>query len=336
LDALQAPDTEDWMKALPALGTLRQIWEQQFEPQERGDRWRQQPALPAAQLINSPFDLDARYGKKNSTLWVGNKVHFPQTCDEDAPQLITHVETTRAGINDVRALPSIHARLAQKALLPDQHLVDAGYVGAENLIESRTTYELDLIGPLRQHYWWHAKTDYEISRFSIEWDAQVVTCPHGHRSSSWTPAQDNKGNPVIKVKFSQTDCKACSGCAACTGQVRRTLTLQPQERMQARLSARKREDTEEFKEVYRHRVGIEGVHSQGTRAMGLRRSRSFGFPKTHLAHVAIATAMNLVQLSHWLNGEAPEQTRTSADHSGHEASVLRCSLRLRHQYQKCV
>ncbi len=151
LDALQAPGTEGWMKTLPAVTPLRQIWEQQFEPQDQGGCWRQQPAFPASQRINSPYDLDARYGKKNSTLWVGYKVHFTQTCDEDAPQLITHVETPRAGVNDVRALPWIHAGLAKKGLLPEQHLVDAGYVGAENLIESRTTHELDLIGPLRQH-----------------------------------------------------------------------------------------------------------------------------------------------------------------------------------------
>lgn len=110
--------------------------------------------------------------------------------------MITHVETTRAGINDVRVLSSIHTGLAHKALLPHQHLVDAGYVGAENLIESRVTYELDLLGPLRHHYWWHAKTDYEISRFSIDWDAHLVTCPHGHSSSSWTPAASiTKGIP---------------------------------------------------------------------------------------------------------------------------------------------
>ncbi len=45
--------------------------------------------------------------------------------------------------------------------------------------------------------------------------------------------------------------------------------------------------------------------------MGLRRSRYFGLPKTHLAHIAIATAMNVIQLSSWLRGEVPEQTRTS-------------------------
>jgi transposase len=66
-----------------------------------------------------------------------------------------------------------------------------------------------------------------------------------------------------------------------------------------------------FKQTYHHRAGIEGVHSQGVRTMGLRRSRYIGLRKTHLAHVAVAAAMNLVQLTHWLRGEAPEQTRAS-------------------------
>jgi hypothetical protein len=60
LDALEAPDTADWMKTLPAITTLRTIWEQPFEAREQGGHWRQEPALPAAQLINSPYDLDAR------------------------------------------------------------------------------------------------------------------------------------------------------------------------------------------------------------------------------------------------------------------------------------
>ena len=78
LDALEAPDTPDWMKTLPAITTLRIIWEQQFETRDQGGQWRQEPALPAAQLINSPYDLDARYGKKRTTLWVGYKVHFTE------------------------------------------------------------------------------------------------------------------------------------------------------------------------------------------------------------------------------------------------------------------
>jgi transposase len=66
LDALEAADTLDWMKTLPAIITLRTMWEHQFEAQEQGGQWRQEPALPAAQLINSPYDLDARYGREKN------------------------------------------------------------------------------------------------------------------------------------------------------------------------------------------------------------------------------------------------------------------------------
>jgi transposase len=143
LMALDAATTPDWMKTLPAITTLQTIWEQQFEPLDDGGQWRAEPTLSAAQLINSPYDLDARYGKKRTTLWVGYKVHFSQTCDEDAPQLITHVETTPAPLPDEGALSAIHTDLAEKELLPEQHLVDAGYVTIDNLVQSQSSYGLD-------------------------------------------------------------------------------------------------------------------------------------------------------------------------------------------------
>jgi transposase len=52
--------------------------------------------------------------------------------------------------------------------------------------------------------------------------------------------------------------------------------------------------------------------SQGARAFGLRRSRSIGLAKTHLQHIGIATAINLVRLAAWLRGELPASTRVSA------------------------
>ncbi len=311
LAALDAAATPDWMKTLPAVTTLRTIWEQQFEPRDLGGQWRQEPALPAAQLINSPYDLDARYGKKRTTVWVGYKVHFTQTCDEDAPQLITHVETTPAPLSDEGRLSAIHSGLAEKDLLPDQHLVDAGYVRAPNLVKTQSGYGVDLGGPTLKTHCYQAETGYDLTHFGIDWQAETVTCPQGRISSSWTPVQD-AGKSLIKVKFSQSDCKVCPARACCTGTTRRTLTLHPREQMQALLAARKREETEVFKQTSRHRAGIEGTHSQAVRTMGLRRSRYLGLRKTHLGHVAIAAAVNVIQLMSWLRGEAPEQTRTSA------------------------
>lgn len=60
----------------------------------------------------------------------------PQTCDEELPRLITHVATDIGPIPDREALPVIHAALQQQELLPEKHLVDAGYVDAESLLVS--------------------------------------------------------------------------------------------------------------------------------------------------------------------------------------------------------
>src|SRR5258707_10536562 len=313
LAALDASATPHWMKTLPAITTLRSIWEQQFEPREQGGRWRPEPALPAAQLINSPYDLDARYGKKRTTLWVGYKVHFTQTCDEEAPQLITHVETTPAPISDEGVLSTIHDDLADKELLPDHHLVDAGYVTIANLVKTQASYGVDLVGPTLKTHWYQAETGYDLTHFAIDWQAETVTCPQGRISSSWTPVQDaNKS--LIKVKFSSSDCKVCPSRTLCTGTTRRSMTLHPKEQMQALFAARGRERTDAFKEAYRHRAGIEGTHSQGVRAMGLRRSRYIGLRKTHLGHVSVDAAVAVIQLMSYLRGEAPEQTRTSPFH----------------------
>jgi len=57
---------------------------------------------------------------------------------------------------------------------------------------------------------------------------------------------------------------------------------------------------------------LKGPIRKRVRTMGLRRSRYIGLHKTHLGHVAIASAVTVIQLMSWLRGEAPEQTRTSA------------------------
>jgi len=48
------------------------------------------------------------------------------------------------------------------------------------------------------------------------------------------------------------------------------------------------------------------------RAFDLRRSRYLGLPKTHLQHLGIAAAINLVRLVAWLDGDPLAPTRVSA------------------------
>jgi len=83
--------------------------------------------------------LDASAAKKRSTYWIGYKAHFSEACDEDLPRLITQVTTTIAPTPDRQALPDIHAVLEQRELLPEHHIVDAGYTDAEAMVASQAT-----------------------------------------------------------------------------------------------------------------------------------------------------------------------------------------------------
>ena len=59
--------------------------------------WRQPDHMPStADVMYSPYDPEARYSQKRQTEWFGYKAHLTETCDEDRPHLIRHVETTPA------------------------------------------------------------------------------------------------------------------------------------------------------------------------------------------------------------------------------------------------
>ena len=88
-------------------------------------------------------------------------------------------------------------------------------------------------------------------------------------------------------------------------------TLRAERQYQAQQMAREREKTPAFKKLYARRAGVEGTISQGVRAFDLRRSRYIGMAKTHLQHLLIAIAMNLVRVVRWLSGEKPAATRQS-------------------------
>jgi transposase len=118
LAAIKADTQSHWMLSIPAIDTLQRVWKQNYLPLEDGGTWiADQDRLEAAKLFYSPYDLDASAAKKRSTYWIGYKVHFTETCDEELPRLITHVATDSGPIPDREALPAIHAALQQQELL---------------------------------------------------------------------------------------------------------------------------------------------------------------------------------------------------------------------------
>lgn len=316
LSAIYEPAAPGQLQDLPAVEILRRTWVCQYYAQEGRLRWRKAEDLPPAGLrSDSPYDPEAHYGNKRSQTWTGYKVHVTETCADDEVHLITHVETTLAGVTDSDLSAPIQEALAQRTLLPSEHFLDAGYVDADLLVRSQNELGIEVIGPVRPDSSWQAQAaqGYDVAHFQIDWQAQQVICPQGCTNTCWTPHTDAWGNPVISVKFSRTDCRLCSVRSLCTkaAEAPRHLTLRPQADHEMLQHIREIQTTPEWKRRYERRAGIEGTISQGTRAYGLRRSRYIGLARTHLQHILTAGAINLIRFARW-KAEVPHaKTRTS-------------------------
>lgn len=113
-------------------------------------------------------------------------MHFTETCDDGAPHLIPHVETTKASVTDDAVTERIHEALEEKHLLPEKPIVDPGYLSAKLLVESQQTYGIDLLGPTRDDYHWQARAGkgFAAKHIVIDWEQKQAICPQGKTSMS--------------------------------------------------------------------------------------------------------------------------------------------------------
>ena len=301
---------------LPAIDVLRRVWLQQFRLVADQLVWRvenQDELPPSAQLISSPYDLEARFSRKRTTTWVGYKVHLSESCEDDQPHLLTQVATTVSTEGDSDTLPQIQQGLADKALLPSQQLVDTGYMSAQRCVESQQIHHVELVGPARKDQKWQALAGqgYAAADFIVDWRNQHATCLQGHTSHSWFHTME-KGQPRVFIKFSRKQCGPCPVRPQCTRMKRRGIKLRADTHYQALQASRQRDSQADWPLLYNQRAGIEGTLSQGVRGFGLRRSRYVGLAKTHAQHLFIAAAMNLSRIVNWLNDVPLAQTRRAA------------------------
>jgi hypothetical protein len=149
---------------------------------------------------------------------------------------------------------------------------------------------------------------------AVEVSVSTVACVRQRYVEERTEAALRR-RPPRTPKFSSKDCRPCPSRERCFRSTkryaRRSITVRREEQYQSLQAAREREGTDEFKEEYTRRGGMEGTISQGVRAFGLRRSRYIGQAKTHLQHLITAAAINFVRVDRWLSGVPRAQTRHS-------------------------
>src|SRR5437764_4778966 len=320
LQALQQPTAPAELKEVSSVQLLQQVWQQYYDLTGEQAKWRAGPQASEDEgIIRSPYDPQAQTGKKRDQTWLGYKVHFTETCalqeseQEQAksiPHLIVQVQTTVAPVQDVEVTATIQEELAKRDLLPQEQIVDTGYVDAELLVSSQQKHGIKLVGPVLADNSWQAKAGkgFDLAHFQIDWQNQQATCPQGQISARWSVAGER-----MEVVFASQVCAACPVRSECTQSqtTGRVLHLRPQAAHEALHARRQDQQTQTFRQQYALRAGIEGTHAQAVRRMGLRRARYDGLDKTHVQHVLTAVAINLVRIDAILTQTPRGTTRRS-------------------------
>ncbi|MFI5813827.1 hypothetical protein ACIA7S_23085 [Streptomyces sp. NPDC051643] len=199
LAAAWAADAPPRLRTLTQVEILRRVWVHHYYWDARGRlRWRDGHALPPASLrFDSPYDTDAHYCVKRDTAWSGYRTHFTETCTSELPEVVVHVATTIAPVQDGELTAQIHGDLAAMDLTPAEHAVDAAYVSPTQIERAQRVHGITLLGPVVPDHSHQAKSGdgFDKAAFTIDWDHRRATCPQGNlsRERRNLPSQHTSG-----------------------------------------------------------------------------------------------------------------------------------------------
>jgi hypothetical protein len=241
--------------------------------------------IPSDSLQN-PSDPDATYsGHKGQ----GYQVQVMETYCKDEKvkeqtlNLITHIEVEPAHKSDANALIPAIASSKERGLAPEEVLGDTLYGSDENY-QKAAKLGVTLVSPAKSK-----DKDITLSDFEVSEKGDVISCPQGH-----APVRTKKKKTRHSVAFDSQHCDLCPFqeiCPVKQGKNRHYLRYTDKE---MRLAIRKAyEQTDDFKDRYRWRAGVEGTMSEYDRLTGVKHLRVRGFKAVRYCATLKAIGVNL-------------------------------------------
>ena len=245
----------------------------------------------APDRIISMTEPQMRHGRKSKAQrFEGFKV---LTATDQESELILDIRDIPASGSEGAQLLPVVERVEAHAGVVVERVIGDGAFGSGKQRETCANHEdqpIDLVAPLAQ------PQDAEVAKsaFQIDLEAGTATCPRGQTTTGRAGPQED-GRPTWQFTFPRTLCEACPLFGRCVrSKVQgRSVCAGPYE---AYLQAtRARQQTEEFRQLYRLRPAIERKQAELV-GHGLRKTRYLGGPKRQLQRLWIGAAVNLKRL----------------------------------------
>ena len=231
--------------------------------------------------LQSAFDPDASYVHKGS----GYSAHITETCNnQDKNEIITDYEVHGAARSDMGKAPDVLNRLEAAGLKPDKLFADGGYPSVPSALKVLER-KVEFYTPVNRC----RIPDEVLGRDQFEFNTEgfAVKCPEGHSPIGHRKLSHNshKGKS-LHVIFDGDICRKCSilnicpvrapnhrvrGCKPKDTVGNFRLELTPALLLRDQMFAN--QQTDEWKEQYKIRSGVEATMSELKRKHGMGKLR---------------------------------------------------------------
>jgi len=253
-----------------------------------------EPKEVSSGSLQNPSDEDAGYsGHKGQGYQVQVMETYGEKKDGEKsapPNLITYIHVEPANVSDGETPPHAIEETKKRGCAPEELLADSLY-GSDDNVQKAAEEGVELIAPTMGKPK-SKETQLVLDDFTVEEKTGVVAaCPAGE-----APCEVRKGKEdKWIIYFEAKNCQECEHRDYCCVGLNDDHKLEYTPKQWRLAQRRVAEESEEFREKYRWRSGIEAVNAKLKRKMGLGRLRVRGRARVRLAATLKCLGWNIFQ-----------------------------------------
>lgn len=295
------------ISGMKVFGPLRRVLNEQCDVTGEAEETKvevKDPKDVSSDSLQNPSDEDAGYsGHKGE----GYQAQLIETCQDEEPQdkkgaeevgkeknsppnIITYVNVEPANCSDSDAPPSAIKEMKERGCAPEELLADSLY-GSDDNVQKAAEEGVDLIAPTM------GKPKSKESMLILDdfWvdeeSGEVTSCPAGESPCEIRRVKDDR----LKIYFDPATCEECEHRDYCSVGLNDAHKIEYTPKQLRLARRREAEESDEFREKYRWRSGIEAVNAKLKRMLGMGRLRVRGLGRVRLAVTLKVLGWNIFQ-----------------------------------------
>jgi transposase len=299
IEAMGGPDSEELNQRVKkarerAARENKQRLEQAIEELKK---FKQEPEESEKRPRVSETDPEARVMKQPDGGFAPS--YNVQICTDALNKIIVAVEATQVGTDYDELAGGIEAIVANTGQMPEQMVVDGGYIKNAN-IEEAAERGIDLIGPVAE-----SKPEASLKRRGVSPDfypdqfgyderTDTFICPAG-KMLTFQRSSRREGRIEHQYRAQAADCHDCPFRDQCCPKTSPRMIIRKEDSEAVR-AFRTKMQTEEAKQIYRRRAGVAETPNAWIKAsFGLRQFRLRGRRKVGMEAVWACLTYNILQ-----------------------------------------